>query len=80
MVDDALKKRLVSEGLDRISEAAGFLKLSRSCVYALMDAGQLPYVRIGRARRIPHHALIEFAARNLSTTGNGGDVSDLLIG
>jgi hypothetical protein len=30
-----------------------------------MDAGELPFVKIGRARRIPHNALIELAARNV---------------
>lgn len=35
-----------------VEEAADVLALSRSSVYALMESGQLPYVKILRARRI----------------------------
>jgi excisionase family DNA binding protein len=59
-------ENLVHEGLDRIDEAAAFLKISRSQIYTLMDAGELVYVKIGRSRRIPHRALIELAARHLN--------------
>ena len=54
------------DGLDRVEEAGRFLKISRSRTYELMDAGELPFVKIGRSRRIPHRALVEFAARSLS--------------
>jgi predicted DNA-binding transcriptional regulator AlpA len=37
-------RELVSDGLDRVEEVARFLKLSRSRVYELMDAGELPYL------------------------------------
>ena len=55
----------VSEGLVSVREAAGFLGLGKSTVYELMDRGQLPFVRLGRARRVPRKALREFAARNV---------------
>jgi excisionase family DNA binding protein len=60
---------LLAEGLISVSEAAEFLGVSRSMVYVLMEDGQLPYVKIGRARRIPRRALLAFAAERL----RGGD-------
>ncbi len=36
----------------RVVEVAQWLALSRSCVYTLMDRGDLPYVRIGKSRRV----------------------------
>jgi len=38
---------LVTEGLQRISDAARFLGVSRSLLYRLINAGVLPTVRIG---------------------------------
>ena len=58
--------KLMMDGLDRVEEAGRFLEISRSRTYELMDAGELPFVKIGRSRRIPHRALVEFAARSLS--------------
>jgi excisionase family DNA binding protein len=55
-------EQLVSEGLQRITEVAKFLGISRSLVYRLIDSGALPTVRIGRSRRIPIRAVREFAA------------------
>jgi len=53
-----------------ISEAASFLRLSRSKLYSLMDQGLLVFVRFGEdgrraARRIPRRALVQLAARYL---------------
>ncbi|MBL8796596.1 MAG: helix-turn-helix domain-containing protein [Planctomycetia bacterium] len=56
---------LVRDGLDRVRDACTFLGLSQAMVYKLMDSGMLPFVKLGRSRRIPHKALIELAARNL---------------
>ncbi len=63
MTDNAAA--LVEDGLVTVSEAAAFLRLSRSTLYTLMDSGSLPWVRIGRTRRIPRRALIELAAREM---------------
>ena len=60
---------LVADGLMTVREAAVFLRLSRSTVYTLMDQGELPYVKLGRSRRIPKRALIELAARGLRGGG-----------
>ncbi len=55
------RQQLVAEGLATVSEAAGFLAVSRSTLYLLMDSGQLPHCKIGRARRIPWRAVHQFA-------------------
>ena len=54
------------DGLMRVDEAAAFLSCSRSMLYELMRTGALPFVRIGRGRRIPRRALRCFAARHLA--------------
>lgn len=58
-------ERLVSDGLLTVARASQFYGLSRSSIYLLMEHGQLPYVKLGKARRIPLRALIELAARGL---------------
>ena len=65
MVGNEQTEELMRDGLDRVEAAGRFLGISRSRIYELMDAGELPFVKIGRSRRIPHGALIEFAGRNL---------------
>ncbi len=56
---------LVEDGLMRVAEAAAFLRMSRSSVYALMDRGELAFVKLGAARRIPKRALIALVAAHL---------------
>ena len=56
---------LVADGLLRVSEVADFLSISRTTTYQLMERGELCWVKIGRARRVPRRAVIELAARNL---------------
>ena len=58
-------EQIVEGGFDRVRDAAKFLGISVSQVYLLMDRGELRYAKFGRSRRIPHRALIEFAARSL---------------
>lgn len=58
---------IVADGLQRISETARFLGISRSMVYQLIRVGDLPTVRIGRTRRIPTKAVLELAANRLSS-------------
>lgn len=56
---------LLGDGLCTVSEACRLLAVSRSFLYQRMDAGDLPYCRFGRCRRVPRAALIQFAARHL---------------
>jgi excisionase family DNA binding protein len=49
--------------LVRVEEAARILSLSRSTIYEMMDAGELPSVRRGAARRIPVAALRDWVAQ-----------------
>jgi excisionase family DNA binding protein len=39
-------------GLQPVTKVAEFLSLSRSKVYDLMDSGHLPYVKLGKSRRV----------------------------
>lgn len=77
MMADKQRKRLVGDGLVTVVEAAGFLGIGRSKTYDLMDKGLLPYVKIGKARRIPRRALVDYAARGLrSGRYEGGSNND----
>jgi len=39
-------------GLRPVREVARFLAISRSKVYQLMETGELPYVKLGKSRRV----------------------------
>jgi excisionase family DNA binding protein len=72
MSQPACSTDLVQDGLDRVSDVARFLRLSQSSIYGLMERGELPYVKLGKSRRVPHRAVVEFAARNVVTRPGGG--------
>jgi excisionase family DNA binding protein len=59
------ESELVRDGLDRVPDVARFLKVCVAQVYRLMEAGDLPYVKLGKSRRVPHRAVVELAAKNL---------------
>lgn len=66
----ALKgEQLVQEGVRTVQEATQFTRLSRSKLYAEMEAGRLAYVTVGRRRLIPMRALTEMLARGLRGGG-----------
>lgn len=54
---------LMAEGCITVKEASTFLGIGRSMVYGLMESQDLPYVKMGRARRIPRVALKLFAEK-----------------
>jgi excisionase family DNA binding protein len=58
-------RQLVAEGLLSVYDAAAFLSVSRSKLYEMMDQGLLPFVKLGRSRRVPRRALVELAAGEL---------------
>lgn len=49
----------------RIPEVAAELRLARSSVYQLIQTGELPIVRFGRAVRVPRSALEAWIERRL---------------
>ena len=57
--------RLMKDGLAKIPEAMAFLGVSRATIYDLCESGDLPWVKLGRSRRIPRRALEQLAQRNL---------------
>lgn len=65
-------EQLVADGLVTVAEACRLLAVSRSFLYTEMDAGALPFCRLGRSRRIPRRAVLEYAARYLQ---GGGQVA-----
>lgn len=64
-------RELVADGLVDVETAASFLGIRRAKLYTLLASGELPSVKIGKSRRIPRRALIEFAAARLAQ-GNSG--------
>ena len=50
-------------------EAAAALRVSRSKVYELMNRGEIPWVRVGKARRVPVEALRVVASRRAGSRG-----------
>jgi excisionase family DNA binding protein len=60
----------VNMDLLRVEEAAQLLQISRAMAYRLMNAGELPVVRIGRAVRIPRRSLEDWIE---ARTEYGGD-------
>jgi excisionase family DNA binding protein len=69
-----LEQGILHGGLATIREAGSFLSLSRAMLYRLMDSGELPFVTIGRTRRIPKLALVALAARSLRGGSNRGSL------
>ena len=64
-VEEDSAQNLVESGLVTVKDAARFLHISLAFTYELMARGDLPYTKLGRARRIPKKALIELAAKHL---------------
>jgi excisionase family DNA binding protein len=52
------------ECLARVSEVAAFLRLSRSKVYGMMDAGELKYVKLGKSRRLRWSDVLDLVEAN----------------
>ena len=56
---------MVANGLVTINEATKITGLKKTKLYNLMATGELPYCKIGGARRIPRKALFNLMARHL---------------
>ncbi len=53
------------DGLERVSDTARYLGVSKSFVYALINSGKIPSVKLGTSRRLPVRAVRDFARTNL---------------
>lgn len=56
---------LESVGLRPVHAVAKFLAISRSKVYQMMDAGQLPYVKLGKSRRVRWNDVLKLIDQNM---------------
>ncbi len=56
---------LMAEGLMTLEDAADFSALSVSTLYRHMDAGRLPWCKVGASRRVPRVGLRIFLAKVL---------------
>ena len=65
-ITDPEAGKLVANGFATIEQTGAFLAVSRSTVYLLLEAGQLPSRKIRRSRRIPWNSIHEFAAKDLA--------------
>jgi excisionase family DNA binding protein len=57
----------------RAGEVARLLGLGRSTVFALLAAGELPVIRIGRSVRVPRAALERWIDERTNREANRGD-------
>lgn len=64
---------MLCDGLERVSEAARFLGMSRSHIYRLIRDGVLPSVKIGKSRRVPVRAVRDLALNNMVSVSNEAD-------
>ncbi|MEU7551073.1 helix-turn-helix domain-containing protein [Streptomyces sp. NPDC044571] len=53
----------VASVLCTVEDAVVLLRLGRSTIYELMGSGHLPFVKVGRARRIRRTDIDAFAAQ-----------------
>lgn len=60
-------QQLADEGFVSIQGAADFLSVSRGMIHVLLNRGELPSAKIGRVRRIPRKALLQFASQQLAS-------------
>ena len=56
---------LAESGMMRIPEVQKHLGVSRSFLYAEMDAGRLTWAKFGRSRRIPRAVVMQYAVDSL---------------
>ena len=56
---------MVREGAMTIEEAIRFTGVGRPFLYEAMSRGELPYIKMGAARRIPRRALELWLAKHL---------------
>jgi excisionase family DNA binding protein len=57
--------------LATIDEAANLLNIRRTLFYKLVREGEIPTIKIGRARRVPVMSLREYVLRQLAEVRKG---------
>jgi excisionase family DNA binding protein len=57
---------LVGDGALGVPAACAFLSIGRSLAYAMMERGELRYVKLGKRRVIPRNELRRILAEGLS--------------
>lgn len=62
------RRELCTEGAVSVAKAAEFIGASRTFVYGEMDAGRLPFIRVGRKRALPRRALVRWLAERMEST------------
>lgn len=76
---DARGTRPMAPLLLRAGEVATLLGLGRSTVFAMLGAGELPVVRIGRSVRVPRVALERWVDERTDHNTRHGDVQPPLV-
>jgi excisionase family DNA binding protein len=56
------------DGLHTVASVAKFLCLSRSKVYAMMDRGELAFVKFGKSRRVRWSDVLRLIDQNTVST------------
>jgi excisionase family DNA binding protein len=64
-------ERMVEDGAVDVSEACRFTGVGRSFLYSLMEAGRLPYLKLGKRRLIPRAELRRLLAESLKAARDG---------
>ncbi len=59
---DAPRSSVLASGLLTVDRSSELCSMSRSFLYSQMDKGNLPYIKLGRSRRIAVSDLEEFVA------------------
>ena len=62
----SLVEKQTRDGLAKVQDACQFLSISRASVYGLMEKGELPFIKIGKSRRIEWPELEALVARSRS--------------
>jgi len=68
-MEEAEKKTAREHGMQplllTVEEAQRLLSLSRSKIYEMLRAGEIPSIKVGRVRRIPRTALEQYVERQV---------------
>jgi len=71
---------ILADGILTVREASGLARQSVSSIYLAMERGELPYLKLGRSRRIPRRSLLAWLALHLvgsTSVGYGSPASGL---